>query len=278
MTNQNAVRNTLAMVAGLTAVLTGVWTPTSSALQQSGEDVRSQIAGILTGFDDPDWRNREQAFYELLNLVEPGRRSLALGLWALEPAFDAFFKKYPDLKDQVVFGLIDLLDRETIVHRNAALGSLPEEFGAYEGDLIAAIRSLNDPRGADALVAELGTGGMAGAAVAARGAREIDRVLAVLGTGDIAARIGATHTLGLMLDPTITTLDVQTRTKVKAGLLQASRDSHFAVRLAALDGLARLPDADVTAALQAMRDADPYRRLDGTYPVRDRARRVLAAR
>jgi hypothetical protein len=274
---ENAICTFRLFSALVVLVVTGGPILSGAAIQT---DVDQRVIEQVSRFQNEDWRTREEAFYRLLDVVMPdgfrGRTEL------IPSALDAFSKSQPAVTERVATGLISLLERESAISRNAAVGSLTEEFENYLGDLIAATAALHDQRAADALVTQLRTGNMASKAVAAFGGRSIDRVLATLNSGDIADRIGATHTLAHMLDPTVVRIDDVSRQQVKTGLITASQDQHFAVRQSAIIGLAKLPGPDVTAVLKELAERDPYKRPnDGgpvSYPVRDAAARALAAR
>lgn len=244
-------------------------------------DVEQRVVEQVSRFEGDDWHVRKDAFYRLLDITMPGGFRGRTEL--LASAVDAFLRDQPAQRERVVTALVALLERENTISRNAPVGSLSEEFVSYLGDLIGATAAMHDQRAVDALVGELGSGNMASKAVAAFGASAVDRVLAVLGPGDIADRIGATRALAQMLDPRIVKIDVASRSKIKAGLLRASKDQHFAVRESAINGLATLPDADVTARLKELAERDPYSQLSdadqsAVYPVRNAASKALAAR
>jgi len=246
---------------------------------QTQPTVEQRVASELNTLEDSDWKVREAAFYRLVGLAMPA----GFRTDSMRPALDEFLKNHPSQRDGIATGIIGLLEKEGAISRNAAIGSLSEEFENYLGDLVAAAATLQDDRAVSALLPELRTGNMASKAVAASGSRSVDRVLALLNSGDIADRIAATRTLSLMLDPAVTTLDPTSRTRAKTGILLAVKDPHFAVRDSAVAALARLPDPDVTMVLKDVAANDPYSRLDGTtgatmFPVRAAAAKALAAR
>jgi hypothetical protein len=270
---------TLLLTAG--GILIGVLAIVPIAAQQAVDDTPQRIARVLPGLQTPDWQSRRDAFYDLFAIVVPGGLRGKTG--PIAPAVADFLKTHPDLKDQVTTEVLHLLSRENDVIHSAAVGSLPEEFGVYHGDLVSASAAFNDAAATDALIGSIATGNMAGKALASHWTTSLDRVIVLLSTGDIGARIGATRTLGQMLNPAIANLDAAARAKVKAGLIRASTDSFFAVRDSAVSGLARLSDADVTAILKTIANNDPYSRVDDTsgarrYPVRETAQTALASR
>jgi len=237
--------------------------------QNSDDAVAARVANVTSRFDGPDWKVRGDAFYALFEIIVPGGLLGTRG--PIKPAMDAFFKAHPETKSQIAVDLSHLLQRENDVLHNA--NDLPEDFGQYHGDLVRAVAALNDPAATDALLGAIATGNMAARGLAAQPGASLDRVIAMLNSVDVGERIGASNTLGHLLD---SRLDAAQRARAKAGLLRAAKDPHFAVRESAVPGLAKMSDPDVRALLAEIAAKDSYRTPDGKYRVRDAARRAIA--
>jgi hypothetical protein len=244
------------------------------------ESLRTAILRDLGEFKSGEWTQREKAFWELVGLASPG--GYKGESWKTSSAMIGLFHRVPDLEDQIRVGLIRLLDVEDGTVRLASAGSLSEEYMNYWGDLVGAVEGLHDRRAIAVLLDNLRLGGGAVQGVAAFGVDVLDRVLTLLDGDDTSRTIGTT-TLAAMVNLNPTPLDARGKARVKTALVRAAADSYFPVRLAAINGLARLPGDDVTLLLRAIATNDlffqppPPGQLP-IYPVRRAAEEALRGR
>jgi len=237
------------------------------------------VPAILARFNAPAWQERERAFRELLALSNATDGST----WPIPAKMPDLIKRFPAGAEEMTVALIKLLENETATW---AMTGGTEQRSEYQADLIGAVASLRDPRALQALMANLETGGIAMAGVAAIGAPALDPLAKELRSGTNSIRQAAALTLGRMIDPDdkySPALDMPTRARIKDALLFATRDEYFWVRVAAIEGLAKIPGDDVTAVLRRLAEEDPYTRpgLAGQPPVyfvRERARAALQKR
>ncbi|OGP23526.1 MAG: hypothetical protein A2038_08090 [Deltaproteobacteria bacterium GWA2_57_13] len=240
---------------------------------------------MIEQLEDPHWRNRSEAFYALLALAGPGLDSRS--------ALTSLLKSAPEKSDEIKLALIKLLERENAFLEEYAkdyrITNVPlgEESGEYYADLIAAVSSLKDIRSLDALLGAIRTGTMVTDALAEFGLAAVDPVIQKLNNRE--ERLPAVITLGQMLEPRNypKVSDPASREKIKKALINATSDQSDSVRLLAIEGLAKLGDADVIPFIENAAINDPYdqsefiRGLGGKpdkknfYPVRERAKELL---
>jgi HEAT repeat protein len=226
-------------------------------------------------------QRRSEGFYHLFAAEEPGGLE---GRSAKIPSLlSQLFRDVPDRAEDVTATLVTLLSRENAYSRTAKRTS--EEFTSYRGDLVFAVASLGDKRALAPLLEVLASGRLATNGVARLGATAALGALLTRATAPSdPTRNGATRTLGFLLDPTINPepLTPGQRADIKSALTRATGDASPFIRISAIDGLSRLPDPDVTRLLRQIADTDPYTRppgsLDTGFPVREAAKRALAAR
>ncbi len=122
-----------------------------------------------------------------------------------------------------------------------------------------AVTSLKDVRSLNALIGVIQTGNMATRALAEFGSAALDRVVAVLDSGDYHKRQGASYALAQMLDPKNApkVSDPASREKIKNALIRAARDESSWVRLGGIKGLTRLDEPEIIRFLQDLATGDP---------------------
>jgi len=201
-------------------------------------------------------------------------------------ALASLFKSYPQQADRIKAVLIRQLEEQNALRRRAAVGSLSEEESNYYGDLIAAVAALKDPRALRGLLGAMKTGNMATSALAAFGRLALGPVLEKLNDGrsDTLTRSAAVDVISKMLDSdNLPAEDSASRMEIGNALIKAARGKDPLVRLSAVEGLSKLPGADITALLEGLAKDDPYQASSyggakGVYPVREAAKKALKVR
>ena len=202
-------------------------------------------------FADPDWRTRSQAFYTLWQTGKPGLANL--------------LRRWPERADALKLALIGLLEREIAfsreyesVYKKTGV-PLGEAHGEYYGDVVDAVTSLKDIRSLNALIGVIQTGRMAESALAEFGSAALDRVVAVMDSGNIPERQGASYVLAQMLDPKNASKvsDPASRRKIRDALTRAARDESRWVRLGGIEGLRKLDEPEIIRFLQDLATGDP---------------------
>jgi len=252
----------------------------SPAVGAQAPGLDQQVAGLLSRFDAPDWQERDRAFRELLGLS----RATNGTSWAVPAKMPDLLERLPARADQMKLALIRLLEKENAAWRTTR--SRTEQSTEYQADLLGAVASLRDSRALGILLDNLETGAFAMRAVAALVPEAVEPLLKRLDTGTPSARQVAVLSLGYMLDADVVrprVVDSQTHAKIKEALLRAADDDSFWVRVAAIQGLAKIPGDDVTAKLTRLAEQDPYvgpgaPAQPPVYFVRERARDALRAR
>jgi HEAT repeat protein len=240
------------------------------------------ITAMLTNLRDPSWEKRAHAFYQLVGSSD-GRSNLIPSRLAI------FFHTNPDREDELKLALIQLLNTENsmVESQNEEFyktgKTVAESYTNYYGDVIAAVSGLNDPRAVNALVGAMATGGMATRGLARLGPDAIDLLILKFQSRDVITRAAAVRALTTMYQPENREKlnDDVSRRKIKDAFMKAARDEDGGVRLAAVYGLALIPDDDTVLLLRRLAASDPSR-LPGQadeggpfFPVRQAARRVL---
>lgn len=242
---------------------------------------QTQIAYDLAVMQDPAWQNRSAAFYDLLKQVQLASSD---STYVIPAATAALLEAAPAQADAIRLGLINALALENPL-ANGTTMQLPEEYTEYYADLIAAVATLRDPRAVNALIGAVESGGMATGGLGKLGSAAYGPTVALLSSSkDDSTRESALYVLSAMLDglaaanPEGKGLQVAIANHLRRGLSDAS----FGVRMAALDGIAKLPaDSPTLQKLEAMAAADPYEASQaggdrGVFPVRGAAKRALA--
>jgi len=233
----------------------------------------SVLEQSIRQLEDPDWRNRSTAFYRLLKAdsarVEPRR------------ALSDLLRKWPERSDDIKLALVKVLERENALEKEREAVILQkyakegpdfphpfpdaEERMEYYEDLIAAVTSLRDTRSLEALIGALRTGYMVTSTLAGFGDAALDRMIELLNRGDTGTRGSASFVLAHMLDAqNVSRVSVPlSRQKLKDALLRAVRDSSPYVRLASVEGLAKLGDPDVIPLIQNLATSDPSKLIRG---------------
>jgi hypothetical protein len=253
------------------------------AFAQVAGDFDTRVTETIREFDAADWQTRVRAFYDLFAIGLPG--GLQGDTTRIPSALNAIFKQDAGLKEQVSIVLIRLLEQEYGVTQGP-MNPRNETFNDdYLGDLVAAVGTLHDKRSLDTLLHFLDTGDIATRGLAGLGRDALDPVLRIVNADDVGdpdettRRMAAARVLAEMLDPDVVQIDELSRAKIKSGLLRASQDKQFWVRLTAVQGLSKIPDPDVVIVLRSLLEGDPYSRPDPSghvvYPIREAARKAL---
>jgi HEAT repeats len=269
------VRLTIICSALLTSIL--LCTAQTYAQESVAGEKRGAVDAGLQAMRADTWQQRSVGFYQLL------RAQLGTNLnghsTRIPPAVRSLMREVPDRADQVAVVLIDALRRENAV---SPTSRTTEEFASYHGDLALAVGALGDKRAITVLVDILESGNIAMQGVARLGAGTALGPLTNLATEPSdPKRNAATLTLGFLLDPTINPEPVTAdqRADIKAALIAAASDPNRFVRTSAVEGLSRLPDADVAGVLRRLAESDPYSTVDesgaAVFPVRQAATRAL---
>jgi hypothetical protein len=255
--------------------------------QDSKGPTDEEMSGIRTKFTDPSWEKRCDAFYGLLGYESAAKWD---GRTYLIPQkLTSVFRTHPERENEIRLALIDLLSTENakVEEQNREVKktgkTLTEGYITYYGDLIAAVAGLNDPRAMNGLVGAITTGGMADRGLAQIGPAVLDPLMLQLQSRDVIIRAAAVRALTTLWQPEYRSRfsDDGSRQRIKAALLKSAADEDGGVRLAAVYGLALMPDPDTIPVLKTLATSDPSR-LQGQadeggpfYPVRQAARRAL---
>lgn len=255
--------------------------------QNTTAETIEPVAAMLTSLRDPSWETRTEAFYEM---VVNGTASAWDGRTDLIPSrLATLFRAHPDREDAVKLALIELLNTENAVveaqdqEYKKSRKTLSETYANYYGDVVAAVSGLNDPRALHALVGAMGTGGMADNGLARLGSDAVDPLVVKLQSSYVIVRAAAVRALTTFWQPENRdkSNDDVSRRKIKEAFLKAAGDQDGGVRLAAVYGLALMPNEDTIRLLKRLAASDSSRlpgQADGGgpfYPVRQAARRVL---
>lgn len=247
-----------------------------------------QIASLLQQMQSADWESRSIAFYRLLDLAFEGEFNGRTG--QIPSALSKLSKKYPANADEMNLTLVRLLETENNFVREhekkfeQTRETLTEDYTDYYGDLIGTVAGLKDSRAVTALVGAINTGNMATNGLAELAPFSIDVVAEKVDSNDLLTRDAAVMTLSQMLEPAnIKRLETQipgSRDKIKQLLIGKTKDADFNVRLSAIEGLAKLPDADAVKVLEDISKNDPHQfnPVNGkikSYPVREAAKKYL---
>ena len=243
---------------------------------RAAEMKRQELASLeqsLKQLEDPNWKNRREAFYGLLGLGS--------GSVYQEPndALASLLQKFPERSDEVKLALIEVLEREhsfqkkyDAEYRRTGVHPGAEGYGeGYYANLIWAVSSLKDIRSLNGLMGAVATGSMATSTLAGFGDAALDRVLEVFNSGEHIARHSACGVLSEMLDaknaPKVS--NPVSRQKIKDALIRAAGDQSGLMRLGGVEGLAKLKDPDVIPLIRNLSMNDPFK------PVRDAANEAL---
>src|SRR5213592_1625084 len=236
---------------------------------RAAEMKRQELASLeqsLKQLEDPNWKNRREAFYGLLGL--------GAGSVYQEPndALASLLQKFPERSDEVKLALIEVLEREhsfqkkyDAEYRRTGV-PMGEGYGeGYYANVIGAVSSLRDIRSLNALIGAINTGSMATSALAAFGDVAVDPVLKVFNSGDNTARHSACGVLSEMLDAKNATKvrNPVSRRKIKDALIRAVGDGNLFVRYTGVEGLGKLGDPDVIPLIQNLATNDPEKLVRG---------------
>lgn len=226
----------------------------------------NQLVSLLNQMRVADWNNRSTAFYELLDLAFAGKFNGRTP--QIPSALSRLLTKYPTNADEINLTLIRLLETENNLVREherkfeLTSETLTEEYTNYYGDLIGTVAGLKDSRAVNALVGAINTGNMATNALAELAPFSIQTISEKVDSDDFPTRSAAVRVLSQMLDPAnINRLETEipgSREKIKQLLIKKAKDVDYNVRLSAIDGLAKLQDADAISTLEDISKNDPY--------------------
>jgi len=195
------------------------------------------------------------------------------------------------MADEINLMLIRLLETENNLIREhekkfeTTGETLTEEYTNYHGDLIGTVAGLKDSRAVIALVGSINTGNMATNGLAELAPFSINAVAEKADSDDWSTRSSAVMTLSQMLEPaSINRLETEipgSHERIKQLLIKKAKDVDHSVRLSAIDGLAKLPDADAIKVLEDVSKNDPYESNIAkgelkSHPVREAAKKHLS--
>ena len=244
------------------------------------------VSDVLTGFHAESWRDRQTAFYELLDLGAGGKYA---GRTDLVPSIlSSLNRSNPEKTDEIRLALIGLLSTENSFVQSerseyARTGAtLSEEYINYYGDVIAAVTSLNDKRSIAALLDAITTGGMVTRALAQFGSEALPALVEKLKDRDPLVRSAATIAISGMLDSEDGRKSPSIRTQIREVLVRSARDEDPNVRITAVTHLVRLGDHGVRAIVERIARDDSYEVISeqgrAVFPVREAAKRALQLR
>ncbi len=169
--------------------------------------------------------------------------------------------------------LIQALAKDAAWGRSQA--RLTEQFTDYEGDLIAAVTELNDPRSIDALFEVIDTGNMALNALAGFGDESLRRTIALLDSrpADHSIRSSAVFLLVKIAQPeNVARLrDRSSKSLLLNALLRSLEDKDAGIQLTAIQGLVQLGDK---SAIQQLSQVAAKESTEA--PVRQRATQAIS--
>ena len=251
------------------------------------------VASMLVGHpaprraeaQDPRRPVLDEALGDLASDVPPVRiraleKLLSLGVTRAEPnnvgaPATALVETFPAEADRIKRGLVAALETENLRHRSAQPGSLTETDTEYYAALIASVSALRDVRAARALAGAIMTGGMAFEGIAALGAASVPALLENLEVDPLWRGVP------FVVDRMIKRGDAAAIAAVRAGLLGTLERGSPRARIATLPALARFSDPEVTSAVRALADHDPFvevREGKNVFPVRVAAQAWLRER
>jgi hypothetical protein len=246
-----------------------------------------QIESLLKQMQAAEWNTRSTAFYKLLDLAFGGKFNGQT--WQIRSALSKFSRKRPTYADEINLTLIRLLETENNFLREHGEKfeqtgeTLTEEYTNYHGDLIGTVADLKDSRAVNALVGAINTGNMATDGLAEIASFSLNIIAEKVDGSDSLTRHSATRVLSHMLEPAnINRLETEipgSREKIKNLLIKKAKDADYNVRLSAIDGLAKLQDADAVKVLEEVSENDLYQSTKGgttSYPVREAAKKHLS--
>lgn len=220
------------------------------------------------------WQDRSAAFYSLLGSVPSDDRAHR---WAV---LKQILASDPVNADRLRTDLIDALQTEATWVR--AQSDVGEGFGSYEGDLIAAVASIEDRRAVPALFLVVETGNVAVSALASSGDEALSRALAALKEVN---EEGMSHSLTILLARIAqpeNLLKIKSRdliVQMKLALVNGLTDQSQFVRGTAIAGLVSLGDPNVIPALEVVAHSDSFissgGRAAGHYVLREQAQEAV---
>jgi hypothetical protein len=220
------------------------------------------------------WQERSAAFYSLLASVPNADRAHPWIVLKQVLASD------PVNADRLTIDLIAALQTEATWVK--AQSDVSEGFGSYEGDLIAAVASIEDRRAVPALFLVIDTGNMAVSALASSGDEALSRALVALKEVN---EEGMRHSLMILLariaqpENLLNVKSLDLKAQMNSALVNGLTDQSQFVRGTAIAGLVSLGDPDVIPALAVVARSDPFTssagRGAGRYVLREQAQDAL---
>jgi len=273
------MRNRLAL-ALMTAA--GVAVVSAQSTTSGADPRRAVVDTSLAMMREGAWEPRARGFYHLFDAEHPSGLHGATS--RIPEWLGALLRNLPERADSVKGALVDLLATENVYRRGVA-APLSEEYGSYFGDLLAAVASIDDTRAAPALLENIDRGALAMRGVARLGVDvSLDPLLALTRDRSELKRNAALRTLALMLDTSInrTPITPAAQQKIDGAFVRGVQDENGFVRVSAVEGLGRIDGPHSTELLRSVAQSDPFRQVSETgevsYPVREAARKALAAR
>lgn len=178
--------------------------------------------------------------------------------------------------DNVKVGVMELLATENAFVRSRQ--TLAEAYFDYYIDVISQVADLNDSRSLDALLGSMTTGHIATRGIARLGRVALTPVIVRLDNGNVHVRQAAAVVLSEMLERVPD--DGVARKEIRSALFKAASDEYPYVRISAIEGIAKIGDAEALALLHKIAVEDTYDASvhggdRGVYPVREAARSLL---
>ena len=237
----------------------------------------------MSRMESNDLKVREAAFEEMRGLMFDGE---FYDFPDYPGVLNRFFARYPDQAERVKLGLIQLLTKENSVFMdpNTAPGTYTEDDSEHYASVIGLVSDLEDERSVPALVGAITTGGMAERGLLKYGQKALGPVLNQLNSPDPLMRSEA---LSMSVTLLLRQNDSASHAKIIALIGSALQDQEFVSRMAAIQSIERLDDADrisFVPTLKELAEHDPVN-LPGKpddggdggkfYPLRQHARRLL---
>jgi HEAT repeat protein len=233
---------------------------------------------LLKQLESASWETRASAFYQLIGVglgkTFDGETS------QMESIVSKLLATDPGAENRTRLGLIGLLDRENAVVRRQRVEfentgkTLTEAYVNYYGDLIAAVGALDDVRSVGALLGAITTGGMATRGLARLGRPALQPSLQELNSADPLTRSAALRVLSEMVSSEGFSVDAASSSQIRDAMVKSLTDQDSNVRIAAVEGVAKLNDPRLRPLIEKLATKDPYQ-MENTYPVREAATRVL---
>jgi hypothetical protein len=247
--------------------------------QKNSPSLAMHIRDQFLQFQASDWVPRSEAFYEL---TRTGCPACTHSHYAVLDGIENAINSGAIGREEMAKNLIDLLGSESAFRRNhfSVEHPAPEGYFDYVGDLAMSVVHMRDQRSVNALIGFIDTGGMVGNGIARFGDVALPKVLDVIAKGSAVQVTSAYEVLGFMMEPTNLrnfSNPALARSTLKDQLVRGLSDPHPFARVTAINGLAKIGDADAVPLIQKALQDPHFNTYGGSpnYPVRDAAQRAL---